>query len=366
MFIKNLSLRQFRNLNNITIEFGRNYNIILGNNAQGKTNILESLFMLSTCKSHRIKEDQSLIQFNYNSCKINCNVFDDSDLNLSLIIHEFGKSLFINKKMVDRVSKFIGKLNVVIFSPGDLNYFEDTPKYRRKIMDIEIGKISQSYMNYLLVYSKYLKDRNALLKSDRVKDEYFEIIEDEMIRAMSEIILFRRNFVDEINKVISKYYLKLSKESIDIKLEYYQVVSDLEKEDIINSLKDLFKKNRDKDEYYKTTTCGIHRDDTNFLFNGKKIYEVASQGQKRMVILSFKLALLHYIKNITGKTPILLLDDVMSELDKHKRINLFNAIPKEIQTIITTTDVDNLIDDINGEIKLFEVKDGFVKVMEDK
>ncbi len=365
MYIKELQLRNFRNIDFCSIQFNENYNVILGNNAQGKTNILESLVFISSTRSHRVQEDQQMIQFNKECANCDCLVIDEKEKKLSAVIHSKGKTLMINKNPISKSSEFIGKLNVVLFSPNDLGIFEDSPRQRRKIVDVEIGKISPKYMVHLTKYLKLLKERNSLLKMNRSKDSYMEVLEEQMMNEQLVILKLRKQFVDEINKTLTAYYKKLASESLNVECTYESciVVSDDEqmKEEYIQKMN----KARDKDEQYRSTSIGVHRDDFVFLLDGKRIEEFASQGQKRMVLLALKLSLLHYIKNMTNNIPVLLLDDVMSELDQEKRRNLFLAIPKGIQTILTTTDIEELKKEIQQRVKVFEVNKGIVVTKED-
>ncbi len=365
MYIKEIQLRNFRNIDFCSIQFNEKTNIILGKNAQGKTNILESLVFLSSTRSHRLAIDQHLIKHEKDCSTIDCYLNDEEkDKKLTAVIHQRGKTLMINKNPVARSSEFIGNLNVVLFSPSDLNLFEDSPKERRKIVDVEIGKISPLYMIHLSKYMKLLKERNMLLKMNRINDSYNDILESQMIEEQKKILLYRYQFIDEINKTLMKYYEKLSGQSLVIQC-FYESCVEINK-DIDVSLRKMMDRQREKDVQYRSTSAGIHRDDFIFKLEGRKVEEVASQGQKRMVILAFKLSLLDYIKNMTKKLPVLLLDDVMSELDSEKRRNLFNAIPQEIQTVITTTDSDELKKEIQQNWTIFKLSDGKIVTREDK
>ncbi|MFV0478962.1 MAG: DNA replication/repair protein RecF [Anaerorhabdus sp.] len=361
MYIKELQLRNFRNIDLCSIQFEKNYNILLGNNAQGKTNILESLVFLSSTRSHRIQDDQQMIQFEKECSNLQCTFEEETETILSAVIHQKGKTLLINKVPILKSSEFIGKLNVVLFSPNDLTMFENSPRQRRKVVDIEIGKTDLKYMTHLGKYLKLLKERNTLLKINRLKDDYMEILENQLIGEQLFILNHRQQFVNELNKTLSIYYKKLAQEEIKIECLYDSCINFSNEEKMKEDLISMFEKNREKDEISRSTGCGIHRDDFIFTLDGRRIEEVASQGQKRMVLLSFKLSLLHYIKNKTQRVPVLLLDDVMSELDEEKRKNLFQSIPKGIQTIITTTDKEDLEKEIHEQIKWFEVNQGKIK-----
>lgn len=364
MYIKELKLRNFRNYDSCSIQFHKNINIILGENAQGKTNILESLIFLSSTRSHRLQYDQQMIKENKECCNIDCIYFDERDKKISAVIHQRGKTLLLNQLPILKSSEFIGKLNVVLFSPSDLEVFDDSPKERRRLIDVEIGKVSPQYMVHLSKYIKLLKERNTLLKSNRIDDSYLEVLENQMIEAQVAILKERKIFINEINKIISSVYTKLSGQNYVVKCNYISCVEINTDEEMRKNLRLMIERNKDKDIQYKITSCGIHRDDINFEIDNKKVEVFASQGQKRMVILSLKLSLLEYIKTTIGKTPVLLLDDVMSELDHERRKNLLKIIPSDIQTIITTTDLVDCLSELNIKPHVIKVVEGNVKTME--
>lgn len=365
MIIKELQLRNFRNIDFCSIQLHENYNVFLGMNAQGKTNVLESLFFLSSTRSHRTLDDQQCIQFGKECSNLDCVIQDEKEKRLSAVIHQKGKTLLMNKNPISKSSEFIGKLNVVLFSPSDLTLFEDSPKDRRRIVDVEIGKVSPQYMNHLSKYLKLLKERNSLLKMNRYDDSYMSVLEEQMIQEEIEILKLRKQFSDEINTTLSIYYKKLSHHELKVQCLYESCIEITSEEKMKESLIQLFKKNKEKDLYLKSTSTGIHRDDFVFELDGKQVENFASQGQKRLVILGLKLSILHYIKKMTKQIPVLLLDDVMSELDQEKRKSLFQAIPKGVQTIITTTDLEELKKEIQGFVRVFEVKKGVITKKED-
>lgn len=364
MYVKELKLRNFRNYDSCLIKFQKNINIILGENAQGKTNILESLIFLSSTRSHRLQFDQQMIKDNKDCCNIDCVYFDEKDKKISAVIHQKGKTLLINQLPILRSSEFIGKLSVVLFSPSDMEVFDDTPKERRRLIDVEIGKVSPMYMVYLSKYIKLLKERNTLLKTNRIDDAYLEVLENQMIESQIGILKERKLFLDDINQIISSVYKKLSGQDVVIKCNYISCIEIKNDDEMKKNLRAMIEKSKDKDIQYRMTTCGIHRDDVTFEIDNKKVETFASQGQKRMVILAFKISLLEYIKKTIGKSPILLLDDVLSELDYERRKNLLNIIPSNIQTIITTTDLVDCLSELNIQPHVIRIVEGNVKTME--
>ncbi len=353
MIIKELSLKFYRNYENIDIKFNKNINCFIGNNGQGKTNLLEAILFLSLTKSHRLNEDKKLIMNNKSFSKISSLINDEEDKKLDIIIHQNGKSLSINNYSINKVSDFIGKLNVILFSPDELFLFNDQPKERRKIIDQEISKINQKYLLALNKYKNLIKEKNILLKN-KIDENYLDVINDQLIEV-DEVIIYERNRIIEIiNKNINKIYKLLANEDKNINIKYKSCIDN---KNVKEKLKDLYRLSKQKDIDYKVATEGPHREDYLFLMDDIPIVDIASQGQKRMVILAFKLALINYIYQETNKYPVLLLDDVLSELDINHRKALINLLKNNIQCIITTTeDIE-----IDGNIKKFYVENGTVK-----
>lgn len=357
MIVNYVQLRNFRNFAQDQIDFSPKLNIIIGNNAQGKTNILESLYFLSTSKSHRCFNDQDLIKDSEQMSKITCLV---EQTKLSACLHPKGKSLFINDNLIKKSSDFIGHLNVVLFAPSDVEIFSDTPKERRRFINIEIGKLSISYMNALLEYNQLLKQRNTALKKEQLNQNLLQVIQDKMIQQQYLIVQQRKDFISYLNNKLNDYYQKLANTQDCITLEYQSHVLDLP--NFKESYQALYQRYLTKDVIYNSTSIGIHRDDVIFYVNGKKALKVISQGQKRMIIIALKLALVNYIQDTKKINPILLLDDINSELDQNKRKNLFNLLPKNLQTIITMTAYDQ---QITGNYRLLEIENGHLKTVKE-
>ena len=357
MIIKELKLRNFRNFKNCHISFIPNINIITGLNGQGKTNLLESLVFLSTTKSHRVNEDQKMIKINTEFSNIDCLYNDGIDYKIGAVIHQKGKSLLINKQYISKSSEFIGLLNVILFSPSDINIFNDSPRVRRKLMDLEITKVNKKYVNCLNNYQKLLKERNITLKNEKIDSIYLNTLEDQMIENQKYIIEERIKFIENINENINKYFKKINGEDLNIEIEYLSCV-DCNEKNLDELLKDMYISNFERDRYTQLTNSGIHRDDLLFKIDNQNVNDYASQGQRRVVIMSFKLSLIEYIKKVTKKIPVLLLDDVLSELDIKRQTNLLNCIEDEIQTIITTSVLSNNLRNLNKNINIKEIKDG--------
>lgn len=358
MIVKEIRLRNYRNFDKFHIAFNPKMNVITGQNGQGKTNLLESLIFLSTTHSHRIQDDQKLIQTGKELANIDCLYFDEIEYRIGSVIYQKGKSLLLNKQPISKSSDFIGLLNVILFSPSDINIFEQSPRERRKLINLEITKVNKRYLNSLNNYQKLLKERNLSFKREKIDMVYLNVIEDKMIENQLVILNERYKFVSIINSKINDYLKKLMDTDVNIFVEYVGCVKDDEDEIKKENLKNMYKQNFDKDRFNQMTNMGIHRDDLMFWINGENVNDVASQGQRRLVIMALKLSLINYIKEKTGKTPILLLDDVLSELDIDKQRNLLNCIDENIQTIITTSVLSESLSSLNKNLNIQTINAG--------
>ena len=345
MLINSLKLNNYRNYKNKYLEFSPHLNIILGENGVGKTNILESLLVVSNTKSFRTLNDRDLIKKGEQYSKIEClNNFNK----YKVVISDNGKKLYFNDVLVKRTSEYIGKLNCVLFKPSDLNLFNDSPKDRRRLLDIEIGKTNKQYLSNLLEYNLLLKDKNKLLKEEKIDLNYLEILEAKMLTKMEIIIKTREDFFNIINKYLNDYYFKIANDNLNLKVSYKKCSE-------VDNLKENLLKSHEKDIFYHYTTFGIHHEDYYFYTNDERIEVLASQGQTRMILIAFKLALKEYIKEKINDVPILLLDDILSELDISNRERLLNIIPKDTQVIITGTDLKGI--NIKENFNLIEIKE---------
>lgn len=339
MYVSSIRLRNYRNYENQIINFDKGMNIVIGNNGEGKTNLLESIYLLSTTRSHRIDDNKELIRFDCEFGSVEGNViFNNQSSRISVVVHKKGKTLMINNNPVRKNSEFIGKLNAVLFAPDDMNLFDDSPKIRRRLFDIEIGKLYSVYMYSLSNYLKYLKERNNYLKGN-VDRLMLETLTEIMYEPQIQIIKERNNFINRVNKYLSIYYSQISGEEHDLKIEYRSVITEKENEEVMKQqLTRLYENIRERDIYLKQTNTGIHREDYVFYLDGRDVSMYCSQGQKRTVILALKMAVVQIIYDIRKEYPVLLLDDLFSELDSNRRYNVLKMLPSSIQTIITTTD----------------------------
>lgn len=364
MIIKQIKLRNFRNFENCNVYFNENLNILTGLNGQGKTNLLESIVFLSTTHSHRLNEEIKLIMHNKELSNIECIYKDDIEYNIGAIIHQKGKTLLKNKQIVSKSSDFIGLLNVILFSPSDINIFDDSPKERRKLINLEITKVNKKYLYSLNKYQKLLKERNILLKSNKIDEIYLETINEQLIENQIVILEERYKFVEIINEYISIYFKKLVNDDINLKLEYIGCVKN--DDNIKENLNKMYKLSYEKDRITQNTNYGIHRDDIIFKMNDENVNDIASQGQRRLVVMALKLSLIDYIKFKINKIPVLLLDDVLSELDINKQQNLLKCINDNIQTIITTSVIHESLKKLNRNLNIQNINSGKIITKEDK
>lgn len=347
MILKNIKLKNYRNYEDLDLKLSPNINIIYGNNAQGKTNLLESIYVLAFTKSHRIFNDDNLIMNQKNNCLIIGTIDDkgiDSNLKVNLLDNQ--KKIYIDNQIIKKISDYISKMNVIIFFPEDLYIIKGNPKDRRKFLDNEITQFVNGYYDLLNDYNKILKIRNDYLKKinigEKINEQYFNIISDYLIKKGSLIFQTRYKFLNQINKYISKIFYNIMRlKNFYIKYENCIEFSSLD-ENIENIFREKLRQSYINDIKNGSTSIGPHRDDFNFYIEENNIKLYGSQGQQRMAIISFKLAELLLFQEKKKINPILLLDDVFSELDENKKNNLLKYINNNIQVIITTTDLNKI------------------------
>jgi len=358
MIVKNLKLRNFRNYERAEIQWNPGMNLITGKNAQGKTNLLESLVYLSLTRSHRISDDKKLIKEGAPFADIQCLYEDNLEREIEAVIHPKGKTLLVRRQPMKRSSEFIGLLNVVLFAPDDLSLFTDAPRERRRIMNQEITKVSSKYLLSLNQYQNLLKNRNVLLKSYNVDQTLLDTLDEQMARAQIIVIKMRKEFAEQIQKVLPQKYIELAEDDPKVSVTYKCCLEEIpdEDEEVYQKLLQMHRDAREKDLEYHMTTAGCHHDDLFFEMNGSNLINTASQGQKRMVMLAFKLSLLNYIEHETKKKPVLLLDDVLSELDYQRQKKLLEMVKEPYQCVITATEVPEFLK--NQEMSEFHIENG--------
>lgn len=363
MYLKNINIRNFRNYDDLSIQFEKGINIIYGSNGQGKTNLLESLYVLGMTKSHRSYIDNNLIKNDKEAFKIVGNIYVDKiKTKLEINFNDKDKTLKVDNNITKKVSDYISRMNIIIFYPDDLSLIKGSPSERRRFLNSEISQLYGEYLTVVNDYNKLLKMRNDYLKQIKLDMNYLNILTDYLIDKAIIIYKMRYKFVKKLNERVGSIYFSLAGIN-DFKILYKTSIKfeNYDKDYLKQVLKENFKNSYDKEKKNKITLIGPHRDELEILVGEDNIKNYGSQGQQRMAILAIKLAEIEIINNYKGTNPILLLDDVFSELDKKKKNNLLKYIDNSIQTIITTTDLNNISKKIRDNAKLIEIEQGAIK-----
>lgn len=363
MKIQNLNLKNFRNYNKLDISFNDKLNIIIGNNAQGKTNILEAIYYLSITKPISINNDKSIIMRDKEGTSISTVVVDkDSSNKLTVNVTSNGKKLLINSNEIKKHSDFIGKLKVILFTPDSLGIIKEGPGNRRRFLNIEISQLYVRYINILNEFNVILKQRNEYLKIIRegnYNKEYMNILNEKFISLSIDIYKYRKKFIDLLNRYIGSIFKDISSYE-GLSLRY---ITNIDLSDMNNIEKALMEKidaGFNREVVYGSTLIGPHRDDFSFILEDNDLLLYGSQGQLKMAVLALKLAEIEVFKDICGENPVILLDDLFSELDINKRNKVINYLNKDMQTIITTTDLSNVDEEYINNSYIFEIENGAV------
>lgn len=358
MILKSLELADFRNYETLEIEFDRGTNILFGDNAQGKTNILEAIYLSSTTKSHKSSKDSDIIRFGFDEAHIRT-YLEKEDIEYKVDMHlrkNKSKGIAINGQKIKKAAELLGLLNVVFFSPEDLSIIKNGPAERRRFVDMELCQLDNFYLYNLNHYNKIVNQRNKLLKdlymNPDLKDT-LNIWDSQLLSFGSKIIERRQLFVSQLNEIIFDIHKKLSGDKEELVIKY-------EPEVTIENYENKLRINQERDIRLKQTTVGPHRDDFAFIVNDVDIRKFGSQGQQRTAALSLKLSEIELVKKIEKDTPVLLLDDVLSELDSNRQNYLLNSIG-DIQTIITCTGLDEFVNNRFEINRVYSVTNGVVE-----
>ena len=357
MFIKRLQMLNYRNYNALDIELCPNVNVFMGDNAQGKTNILEAIYYCAFAKSHRTSKDKELINWNGEHAFISVDVGRerlDKRIDIS-ILKDGKKSIRINKIKIKKIGELFGNFNVVMFSPEDLRIIKDSPGVRRKIIDMELCQLNPKYYYNLVQYNKVLNERNILLRNRNTSSEMLEIYDMQLVEFGYNIIRDRIKYIESLNKYAEKIHSDITSGKEKINFKYISTIKDLE--NIKENFYTLLEKNRSKDCDRGITSIGPHRDDFFVYINDIDTKSYGSQGQQRTAVLTMKFSSLEIIKELTGEFPVLLLDDVLSELDFNRKKYILSTIG-QIQTVITCTGIEDLYEYLDEKAKVFKVKNG--------
>lgn len=360
MKIKNLELHNYRNYEHLKIDFSDTLNLIFGNNGSGKSNLIEAIYLLALTKSFRTNNDKNLIKNGSYNTKIKGKIITNENINYELVINDDGKSVYIDSDKIKKISEYVTKINVILFNPLDSKIINDSPAIRRKLIDIDISQINKQYLLLLSSYNKILKNRNAYLKqlfiNANASTDYLDILTKKLIDLGLQINNLRKEYIDMINENISKIYINIF-EYGDLKIQYKSEYNDKNKEKLLEQ----YRKNYRKEMAFGKTIIGIHHDDIEFVLDFNNIKDYGSVGQQKNAIISFKLSQLLIVKKIKGYYPILILDDLFSELDNTKINNIINMLNEEVQTFITTTDISKIDRRLLTNSYIYEIKNANIE-----
>jgi len=359
MELRFLKLLNFRNYERLEISFHSNLNLIYGKNGSGKTNLVEAIYVLALTRSFRIVGDKTLLLDGASFSRIEGNIVNKSVSNYCVLLNKDGKNVKINNNKVARISDYISKIAIVLFHPDDLRFIKDAPSTRRKTLNISISLVNLEYLRYLNQEKILLKQRNSYLKQMSVNgslsSDYLDILTKKLIDYGQYIYQRRKSFITHISKYLESIYEKIT--GIEgLKIEYLSHYEGLDSEAIFS----LYQKNLKRDLSFGKTNIGIHMDDFKFVLNGKDLKEYGSEGQQKNAIIAYKFSEIEIFKELTGSYPIFILDDLFSELDKEKVQNILNLLSPDVQTFITTTDLERFVSLDNFSYKSFFVENGHI------
>ena len=360
MQIRQLKMINFRNYSNTTIDFSDHYNLIYGNNGMGKTNLIEAIYVLALTKSFRGTVDKVVIMNNADSTKIEGKVKATILSTYQITISNDGKKVKIDGNTIPKLSDYISKISVILFNPDDLRIIKDTPSIRRKNLNVDISQLNNVYLKLLNSYNKYLKQRNMYLKSMNINantdTDYLDVLTEKVVDIGLKIFSYRKEFIEKLNTKLGSLYYKITGEE-GLSIKYVSDYIDLDKKKIL----DLYKKNLQRDIILGKTQLGVHHDDIIFMKEDKNLKDYGSEGQQKNSIISYKLAEIEIFKEKKDEFPILILDDLFSELDNEKINNILGLLDKQVQTFITTTDISQVDQKILENSKKIKVETGSLR-----
>ena len=361
MYIKEIELKDFRNYKELRTSFSKNVNIFLGNNAQGKTNLLEGIYLNAMAKSFKTTKDKELIRFGEEFCKIKTIAFfDDDEHSTEIVINKEGKKgVKLDGVKINRTSELLERIFIIIFSPEDLKIVKDEPEKRRKFIDRELCQIKPGYYNDLNNYKRVLKQRNTYLKEERIETSILDIWDHELARYGSKVIARRNEFIKRINEISKEIHKNISGGKENLELNYEPNISF--SSELESDFYEIISSNRNDDIRNRTTGRGPHKDDLKISADGIDLRKYGSQGQQRTAALSLKLSETKLIEEEMGEKPILLLDDVLSELDNDRQNFLIHSLGGN-QLFITTTDISGKVARQLPEGKVFKITSGQIDI----
>ena len=359
MKIELLKLLNFRNYQHLEISFHPTLNVIYGKNGSGKTNLVEAIYVLGLTRSFRLSQEKTLILDGALSTKVEGLISNRYKTTYTVLLNKDAKIVKINNTKVGKLSDYISKITIVLFHPDDLRFIKDTPSTRRKNLNISISEMNLDYLRVLNLYNKILKQRNAYLKQMLINhhetSSYLDILTSKLVDAGFYIYEKRKTFLENMNSYLGSFYQKITGLN-GLKIQYCSSYEGKSKEEILKSMK----KNLSKDLMLGKTTIGIHGDDLAFLLNDRDLKEYGSEGQQKNAIIAYKFSELEIFKEKTGYFPIFILDDLFSELDQEKVMNILKLLNKDVQTFITTTSLGILSTFPHQDFKQIHIEDGHV------
>ena len=368
MQLKNLKIKNFRNYDDLKLELSDGINIIYGDNGQGKTNLLESIYVLSFTKSHRSFIDNTLIKNEKNNAIIKGTLVNGLSYDLEIIIEKNKKQIKMDGNVINKIGDYIEKMNIITFYSDDLDLIKGSPQERRKYLNLGLSQISKNYYNTVNDYNKLIKTRNDYLKKlsnkEKINQEYFDILTEYIVEKSVFIYQMRDKYINKLNNSCGTIYENITgKKGFHVKYVPSIELKDTSKETIRALMKEKLTEMVEKEIGVRSTLYGPHRDDFEFYLNKNNLKNYGSQGQQRAAILALKLSEIEIFKGHKKTNPIILLDDVFSELDKDVRNNLLDYIKNDMQVIITTTDLTHMDKKIINKAKLINIKQG--KIIEE-
>lgn len=368
MHLENIELQNYRNYEHAELTFSSSINVLIGENAQGKTNLIESIYFLAMSRSHRTSRDRELIRWDSEFAKVKGLLKKKShSVPLEIILSKLGKNAKLNHLEQKKLSDYIGQLNVILFAPEDLSLVKGSPSVRRKFIDMELGQMNKIYLYHLTQYQKILKQRNQFLKQAKYNNKYdkiyLEVLTEQLAAEAAEVLHARFLFVDQLSEWANAVQKDISNEKEQLTIRYKtsaNVDKEMSVEEIFNQLKEDYQSSMTQEVDQGTTTTGPHRDDLVFYVNERNVQTYGSQGQQRTTALSLKLAEIELMHEMTGEYPILLLDDVLSELDDSRQTHLLETIQNKVQTFITTTSLDGVQMELLNDPLIFHVSNGSI------
>ena len=362
MYLKRISLKNFRNYSSLKISFNKGINIIYGNNAQGKTNLLESIYVLALTNTFRNVNDVNLIMYNKEFFKID-GVLKNSKLDTDLTIYydNMKKHMIVDSNEISKVSSYISRMNIILFTPDDLDIIKGPPLNRRKFLNTELSQLYSNYYILLSEYEKILKMRNDYIKNGKMDINYYDVLTSFLIEKDILIFKIRKKFIERINNFCSKIFKEIT--GLDEFKVVYKPNFDYDEYNYDkNKILEVFKEKYDSEYKFLSTFYGIHKDDFEFYLGNSNLKLYGSQGQMRISVLTLKLSEIEIFKKWKETTPILLLDDVFSEIDEIKNNNLLNYLSRNMQVIITAVSLNSFNKEILSKSKVFRIDAGKLKI----